>query len=227
VGIGFAIPINFAHQVAQILIRDGRIVRGYLGLDTQPLDDKLREALNLPSQDGALVNSVVPNGPADRAGVKPGDVILSFDQQPVTDIQQFQVMAAGAEPGRTIDIELYRRGKKVSARIVATPRVEQAATPPKPQPVKNWLGLDVREVAGSQALPNARGVLVATVEPGSPAENAQLRAGDILLEIEGQAIADLKTWQGLAKQMLKARRPLMFRVLRRGLVTYVAIDPTP
>ncbi len=227
VGIGFAIPINFAHQVAQILIRDGKIIRGYLGLDTQPLDDKLREALNLSSQDGALVNSVVPNGPADRAGVKPGDVILSFDQQPVTDIQQFQVMSAGAEPGRTVNMELYRRGKKVSARVVAAPRVEQATTTPKPQPAKNWLGLDVRDVTGSQTPPNARGVLVATVEPGSPADDAQFRAGDILLEIEGQAITDLKTWQELAKQMVKARRPLMFRVLRRGSVTYVAVDPAP
>jgi serine protease Do len=227
VGIGFAIPINFAHQVAQILIRDGKIIRGYLGLDTQPLDDKLREALNLSSQDGALVNSVVPDGPADRAGVKPGDVILSFDQQPVTDIQQFQVMSAGAEPGRTANMELYRRGKKVSVRVVAAPRVEQATTPPKPQPAKNWLGLDVRDVTGSQTPPNARGVLVATVEPGSPADDAQFRAGDILLEIEGQAITDLKTWQELAKQMVKARRPLMFRVLRRGSVTYVAVDPAP
>jgi serine protease Do len=227
VGIGFAIPINFAHQVALILIRDGRIVRGYLGLDTQPLDDKLREALSLSSQDGALVNSVVPNGPADLAAVKPGDVILSFDQQPVSDIQQFQVMAAGAEPGRTVNMELYRRGKKVSTRIVVAPRVEQTTTTPKPLPAKFWLGLDVREIAGGQATPNVRGVLVNAVEPGSPAESAQLHAGDILIEVEGQAIADLKTWQGFEKQMLRARRPLMFRTLRRGSPFYAAIDPTP
>jgi Do/DeqQ family serine protease len=227
VGIGFAIPINFAHQVALILIRDGRIVRGYLGLDTQPMDDKLREALGLTGADGALVNSVVPNGPADRAGVKPGDVILSFDQQPVTDIQQFQVMSAGAEPGRTTDMELYRRGKKVSVHIVVAPRVEQAVATPQPTPAKFWLGLDVREIVRSPAAPNAQGVLVNAVEPGSPAENAQFQAGDILLEVDGQATTDLKTWQGFTKQMQKARRPLMFRVLRHGSAFYAAIDPTP
>jgi len=226
VGIGFAIPISFASQVAQILIRDGKIVRGYLGLDTQPIDDKLQQALSLPNQDGALVGSIVPGGPADRAGVKPGDVILSFDKQPVADVIQFQVMAAGAEPGRTIDMELYRRGKKVSARIVAAPRVEQAAQTPAPAPAKYWLGLDVRDIGGaSQAEANAGGVLVNAVEPGSPAEDAQIRAGDKLIEVEGQAITNLKSYQESARLMAKARRPLMFRVLRRGATSYIAIDP--
>jgi Do/DeqQ family serine protease len=226
VGIGFAIPINFAAQVAQLLIRDGKVVRGYLGLDTQPIDDKIREALNLPDQSGALVNSVVPGGPADRAAIRPGDVILGFDKQPVADVQQFQVMAAGAEPGKTFDVDLYRWGKKLNGRITAAPRIETATTIPVPAKPDHWLGLEVRGISDSvRARSRIAGVVVVVVEPGSPAESALIRPGDLLLEINSSPITDLKGYQTLSSYMARSRRPLLFRVVRRGTTFYAPIDP--
>jgi Do/DeqQ family serine protease len=226
VGIGFAIPINFAREVAEVLIRNGRIVRGYLGIDTQTIDDKIQEALNLGNGQGALVQSVVPGGPGDAAGVKPGDVILSFDGQPVSDIEQFQVMAAGAEPGRTVDIELSRWGRRFGARITAAPRIERGTTAPSRLAPRHWLGLKVRELPENLKVRlKSVGVVVDTVEAGSPAEAAQFQANDVLLEIDGRSIAGLKGYEGLRQMMARSTRPLLFRVLRRGQTFYSAVDP--
>jgi len=226
VGIGFAIPVNFARAVAEVLIRNGRIVRGYLGIDTQTIDEKMQDALNLANGQGALIQAVVPGGPGDAAGIRPGDVILSFDGQPVSDIQQFQVMAAGAEPGRTVNIELSRWGRKVGARIKVAPRVEQEASTPSAQAPRNWLGLKVRDLSDNlKTRLKAVGVAVDTVEAGSPAEAAQFHSGDVLLEIDGRPIAGVKGYEELRLIMVRSTRPLLFRVLRRGQTFYAAIDP--
>jgi Do/DeqQ family serine protease len=227
VGIGFAIPVNFAREAAEILIREGRIVRGYLGLDTQPIDDRIRAALGLKEVPGVLVSAVAAGGPAARGGVLPGDVIVEFAGQPITDIQQFQSLAAGSEPGQATALAVRRRGRRVNLEIV--PAVRTATEPPAPEPAapRYWLGIKVRAATDFELRRSgtSSGVVVDTVEAGSPAEQAAIQAGDVVIELEGRPVQGMSDYQRLAAQMSRARRPLLFRVLRGRQGVFFAVDP--
>jgi Do/DeqQ family serine protease len=229
VGIGFAIPANFVRAVADELIANGQIVRGYLGLDTQPIDDRVRDALGLREAAGALVSSVAPAGPADRAGVKPGDVILRFGDEAVTDVQQFQRLAAGSEPGTVVRLELRRWGRRISVQVNASSRtaIEPAPLVIPPGQTRYWLGLGVRNLQAAELRQKGvrGGVLVEQVETGSPADDARVRPGDVIVGLDSSRVNDQAEYRKLAGTMERARRPLLFRMVRGRQASYVPIIP--
>jgi serine protease Do len=235
VGIGFAIPINFARAVAEELIRNGRIVRGYFGVSTQPIDEKIQAVLNLRTQEGVLVSSVDRGGPGDLAGVRPGDAILRLDNEIVTDIQQFQTLAAGAEPGRVVELEVRRWGKSLTLKLRVAPRVDAEPKPLTPLPTEYWLGLRVRNqgtlpvfASKTGGVPDAMspvGVVVDLVEPGGPADNARIALGDIVMAIDDSTVTDAIGYSRLAKLMARTRKPLLFHILHGRQAAFVAVEP--
>jgi serine protease Do len=110
IGIGFAIPINMARRVMDELIEKGQVVRGYVGVTLQPIDENMAQALNLKGTDGALVGDVVPDGPADKAGIKRGDVVVAVNGAAVRDSTQVRNLVAAGQPGKAMTLSLLRDG---------------------------------------------------------------------------------------------------------------------
>jgi len=174
-GIGFAIPINLAYQVAESLIDEGRVVRGYLGVFPQEITRDLAEAQGLEGVEGVLIASVEEDTPAERAGLEPGDVIVEFDDVAIQSVSQFRMVVARVAPGEKTSIVVLRDGKrrKLSATLSERPGQDVAAAEePEPEP-EIWFGIDAVELDHPMAreigLDADHGVVVVRVESGSPA----------------------------------------------------------
>ena len=126
-GIGFAIPINLAQQVAAQLIATGEVTRGWLGVSMQPLDPALAESLGLDQVAGALITRVLPDTPAERAGLKRGDVLLSFAGRAVRGVRELQLLVASAPIGREVPVELLRDGRRLTVQVSIAVRDEAPA----------------------------------------------------------------------------------------------------
>jgi serine protease Do len=200
-GIGFAIPINLARNVADQLLSDGAVRRGWLGIVMGDLDPAMAATFGYKG-DGILVNDVDPKGPAVRAGVKTGDIIVKLDGKSVDDMGVFRNRIAQTRPGKTIELGVWR-GKSVrtvSVKLEVLPGDE--AVDPKPRAKKKKkgvqrLGLTLRDPADGLrnrlGLPKGAGVLVSDVEPGSLAATAGLTHGDVLLEVGDKPAKSAKT----------------------------------
>jgi serine protease Do len=192
VGIGFAIPINMARGVMEKLIADGKVSRGYLGVLSQDIDENLAKALNLKQEKGSLVGDVVANGPADRAGIKRGDVITGINGKPVENSSDLRLQVAQAQPGKDITVTLIRDGKEkdVQVKLAERPADRQAesSAPARPETQSyEKLGLSVQnltpDIARQLGYKNEKGVVILAVSSGSPAEDAGLRRGDLIKEV--------------------------------------------
>jgi S1-C subfamily serine protease len=116
-GIGFAIPVNMARKVMEDLVRKGKVTRGWLGVGIQPLTPELAKSFGVSADEGILVNQVMPKSPAEAAGLKIGDVILSVDGKPIKDARQLQRLIGEAEIGRTIEVVVLREKTKRTLKI--------------------------------------------------------------------------------------------------------------
>jgi serine protease Do len=232
IGIGFAIPINMARRVMDELISKGKVIRGYLGITLQDIDDNLAKALKLKSTEGALVNEVVPNGPAAKAGIKRGDVIVEFNGQKVGDRTELRNLAAQAKPKAEVKIGLLRNGKKmeVTAILAERPIDRTEEAPQKEQPeeqASKELGLSIQnltpDIAQQLGYQNEHGVVVVDVASGSPADDAGLQQGDLIKEVNKVAI---RTVQDFNRQIkgLKSGDSIAMLVRRGQTNFYVAIQ---
>ena len=137
-GIGFAIPINLAQQIAQQLIATGKVTRGWLGISIQPLDPALAETFGLQSVAGAIVTRVLPGSPAAAAGLQRGDVLLSFAGKAVRGVGELQLLVANAPIGKGVPVEILRNGKRLALTVIISPRDERkAAAGALPAPQRN------------------------------------------------------------------------------------------
>jgi len=192
VGIGFAIPINIAKELLPQL-KKGKVVRGWLGVVIQKITPELMEKLDLKDVEGALVADVPKGGPAEKAGIKRGDVILSFDGKPIKDSHDLPFIVASTPVGKTVDVEVLRKGqrKTLQVKIAELKEEEEAQILTKAKPD---LGLTVRDItpdiARSFRLTEASGVVVVKVEMSSPAAEAGLRPGDLILEVDQETVED-------------------------------------
>jgi S1-C subfamily serine protease len=216
-GIGFTIPIDTALEVMAQLEKGG-IERGFLGVTMQPLDRELADYFGMPDVSGVLINSVMEDSPAGRAGLRTGDVIIAFDGGAVEaekeeDLGNFQRRVASQPPGTETEVVLLRDGERVTTRVAI-------GTQPKISPAEEEneaLGIHVREITANLArahrLASNEGAFVHFVARGSPAKEADLRMGDVIVEIEGVPIANLRDFRrevGRAEQLdrflIRARR---------------------
>lgn len=194
-GIGFAIPIKMAEFVINQLKSGGKVVRGWLGVYVQELTPEIASGLSLKENEGVLVSDVTPGSPADKAGIKRGDVVLEFDGKKVNEVSDLTNMAAVAEPGADVTMKLLHDGKPRDLMVKLTEFPDEAVPAEQEEKAEEQLGLSVKEltpqIARSFNLSTETGVIITGVADGSPAEDAGLRPGDVIIEIDKNMISNL------------------------------------
>jgi serine protease Do len=193
-GMGFAIPTQIVKPTVDTLIRDGKVSHGYMGIGISDVTPENSKFFDLKKAEGALVTQVEADSPGAKAGLKTGDVITQLDGQPVSDAGQLQLEVGQKKPGTTIKLGVIRGGSTetipVTLQSMDKKDGEVSASGENGKP--RWgLGLsdlspDVREEL--QAPENVRGALVGSVQPGSPADNAGLQRGDVIIEVNRKPV---------------------------------------
>ncbi len=191
-GIGFAIPANMAKTLIDQLRETGSIVRGFLGVRIQNLNPKLAKRFGVAKAEGALVSNVNQDSPASRAGIKRGDVIIEFDGKRIRTTGDLVRGVGNTSVGKSVEMRVLRDGREVTLAVkVGELSEERAASTTGVSSQK--LGVEIRPVPPDRAkalgLPAGQGLLVAGVDPDSPAARGGIRPGDIILEVNGQAIS--------------------------------------
>ncbi len=229
IGIGFAIPIDMAKKVMEALISQGKVVRGFIGITPQDIDENLAKAFSLKSTEGILVGDVIPKSPADQAGIKRGDVILSVNAEKVKNATQLRLIVAELPPGTKVKISLLRQGqaKDVMVTLAERPKAPQEKAPKQEQPEEQQsgkLGLALQEltpdIAGQLGYENQTGALVADVASGSPAEDAGLQRGDLIKEVNRQPVQNVKDFEKAIREFKEG--DVVALLIRRGPTTLFA-----
>ncbi len=203
-GIGFAIPVNLAKSLLPQLKSKGKVVRGWLGVVIQKVTPELAKTFNLKESEGALVSDVMDDSPASKADIRRGDVIVSFDGHPIKEMEQLPKLVAGTEVGKKVKLGLIRDGKNLEIDLtIGELKDERREARMTPETEKNY-GLVVQnitpEIARHLNLKDRRGVIVTDIQPGSPAESADLRAGDIVVEINKRPVRSVADFKELMKK---------------------------
>ncbi|MGA0005234.1 MAG: DegQ family serine endoprotease [Burkholderiaceae bacterium] len=229
-GISFAIPIDEANSVAQQLKASGRVVRGRIGVAIGEVTREVAEALGLKTASGALVRSVDPEGPARKAGIEPGDIVLSFAGNKVVRMSDLPRLVGKTQPGRTESIEVWRRGEKLRltvsvAELVAEPQAQAAAPkPPEKAVVNNWLGLGLSDLTDEDRnrLNLKAGVAISNVS--GPSERSGIRQGDIILSVNNTQVESANRLAAYLDKLDK-RKPVVFLVRRGDGVLFIPVRP--
>ena len=226
-GIGFAIPITPAREIMEQLIKEGRITRGWLGVLIQPLTPELARQFGVKAGEGVVVGDVLEGGPAEKAGLTTGDVIQAVGGKPVTDVRGLQRLVAALRPGTQVAVKVNRKGKDVTlnATVGQMPTEEPVAVAPEPFERHGFAVQDLTPELREKLQVKEGGVLVSSVEPGSPAFRRGLRPGDVILEVDRQPV---KSRQDLLAA-LQASRPeadLLLLVQRGKSSRFIVIPST-
>jgi len=205
IGIGFAIPINLVKDLLPELRTKGKVVRGWLGVAIQRVTPALAEGLGLEKSRGALVTFVATNSPADRAGMKVGDVIIEFDGNKIDNSDKLPLVVARTPVGKDVQVKVIRDKQEMNLSISISQLKEKEVVASAKD--KKNLGLTVQnvtpQVAESLGLDRTDGVVVRAVRPGSAADEAGLRRGDFILEIDRKRIKNLSDFQNAANSINK------------------------
>ena len=222
IGLSFAIPVSVALEVVSQLKEKGRVDRGWLGVYIQDVDKNLAQSLGLEKPQGALLAQLEPGSPADKAGLKAGDVVIRFHGQTVVDASDLPHIVGLLSAGDEVDATVVRRGKKrtLSVEIGARPGDSSVAATGG-----DILGLEVAEL-DTEALEKARlqgGVSVVKVYPNSAASEAGLQVGDTLVQLGYQTLANVGDYEEILTQ-LPAGTPVALRFFRRGRSIFRTIE---
>jgi serine protease Do len=240
-GIGFAVPVSIAKMISESLVKSGKVVRGWLGVGIQEITADLAKAFKVKEQRGALVSDVNEHGPALKAGIQRGDVIVEFDGKEVQTVSELRNRVAATPVGSNVKMKVMRDGqeKQITLHIAERPsdamlaRGTEPATPETSEPRKGPLNVlsDLRikpldEEGRTQFNIGAKtsGVLVAHVQAGSPAEQAGLQRGDVIQEINRQPVAAPKDYDAAAAKIKKEENAVLL-VNRQGNSIFIVINP--
>lgn len=223
-GIGFAIPINMAHFVIEQLKDGGKVVRGWLGVYVQKLTPELASSLGLDEDEGVLVSDVTPGSPAEKAGIKRGDVIVEFGGKKIDDITDLTTLAAVASPGTEVNIKLLQDGKQKNLKVKLDEFPDDEAQ--AAEDAEDSLGLTVRPVDPQLAqrfnLDTDKGVIIVDVRRGSAALDAGLRPGDVIVEFDKKEVKALQDYKS-ALAAVKPGDTALFLVKRGNNTIYTAV----
>ncbi|MBX9729091.1 MAG: PDZ domain-containing protein, partial [Sphingopyxis sp.] len=243
IGLGFAIPSEVAEPIVRQLISGQTIARGYLGVERGPLTEDLANALGIERSRGEFINRVMPDGAADRAGIRAGDVILTINGQDVTPDQNLSYIVANIAPGTRVPVVLLRDGRRMTVQVtVATrPTAEQLAgeqfdpeaeqdfsqqkepTEGADTTIRTELGLVTQELTAEIARQigidtTTRGVVIGAISPSSDAAAKGLRRGDVILNAHGRAVtSNAELAAAIAEAKRQGRTAMLVQVVRRGV----------
>ena len=230
IGIGFAIPSNTVKHVMTDLIKTGKVTRGYLGVEISDLNAGLAKQFDVPDTSGALVQNVDPGGPAEKAGLKNGDVIRKFNGQTVEGADQLTSMVTDTNPGTTVTLSILRNGKPLNIKVHLAERPSNlgvragegqgpSGTALEGLQVQN-LTPALRNQLGLQS--NVTGVVISKLDPSSAAAQAGLQQGDVIQGIDRHPVRNVNDFNRLAAQ---AKGQVLLRINRGGSGAYVVITP--
>jgi Do/DeqQ family serine protease len=222
-GIGFAIPINTVMAVEQELARNGTIRRGWMGVGIQALTPELAESFGAKGEKGILVNRVIPRSPAEKGGLRGGDIVTSFKGKPVSGVKEFQKQVTSAEPGSTVALDILRGGRRARVEIgIAEMEGPESRRQVRKAPVDAWgLAVDGIPSRALRELGIEGGVEVGYVDASGPAWAGGIREGDVLLRINREPVTGVEAYR---KALSGIPRGQMASVLlwRDGAQMYVA-----
>jgi serine protease Do len=220
IGIGFAIPANIVKAIVPDLIEHGKASRGWLGVQTSYVSEREAKRQGLAAVRGVLIDSVVADSPAERAGILNGDIIVKFDNREVESPSQFQVLVATVQKGNAVPVEVVRNGEHVPLMTTVGDRETYLARTQNddqsgPGAVYSWLGMDVvdftPQVAREIGAEHVEGLYVLRVYPGSSAYLASVEAGSVIMKIDNESVASVRQLQQLVNRLdaSKTRLPLI------------------
>lgn len=231
IGIGFAVPSNTVRHVMEDLVKNGKVTRGYLGVYPRVLTPDLAKQFGIPDTSGALVNQVSPDSPADKAGLKEGDVIRKLDGQTIGDSTQLTGLVTNLSPGQVVTLDIVRDGKPMTVRVTLGER-------PADLSASNGLGGSgptqgaLRGIAVQGLTPSLRqqlglsarvtGVVISQIDPNSPAAQAGVQEGDVIESINRQAVNSVPEFDRLARQ---AKGEVLVYINRQGSSGFLTISP--
>lgn len=227
-GLGFAIPINMAKLVVEQLKVSGRVVRGWLGIMIQDITPEISEALDINRDKGGLISEVKDGSPADKAGLRRGDVIVSVESEEIPDAATLARKLALTKPGVDTKFVALRDGKEktFTIKLIEHPENEKIKESPDKLKAEEELGIKVSEI--TQQLRNrfkiqaSGGVIIANVAPGSLASESGLRPGDVILEVNGDSVDGLEDYQEALEEHA-SEKTLLFLIERGGRTIYIAV----
>jgi serine protease Do len=205
-GIGFAIPVNNAKRIISQLIAGKKILYGWLGVVVQELTPELAEHFGISDTKGALVASVLEDGPAQKAGIKEGDVIKKIGNEQIDNVRELVSLVSKIEVGKKIKVVILRDKNEMSLEIEVGQRPENLEEISSAQAVNGaWRGMEVEEITPDLArrfrLEQEKGVIISNINPGSPADEAGLMPGDVILSINRQPINNLSDYNSITKDL--------------------------
>jgi len=229
-GVGFAIPINMARSVMEQIVKNGRVVRGWLGVVIQPVTPAVAKAFGLPGEPrGALIGDLVADAPAARAGVHKGDIVLEMNSEVIRESRDFQLKIATMSPGAQLKLKLFRNGAEREATVTLGEAPAQKATPVESHTRGATLeGVTVDELTPPIARqigvpPATQAVIVSDVAPGSFAADAGLQEGDLIQEVNRKPVKNMAEFERAARQAEKEAALLLIN--RAGTTLFLVVEP--
>jgi len=228
IGIGFAIPVNMAKNVLPQLKEHGKVTRGWLGVMIQQVTPELAENFGLDRPIGALVGQVMPDSPAEKAGLKAGDVILEYNGKEVSQMSMLPAMVASTGVGEKASLVLIRDGKKQTLTVeIGKLEDEETVIADTETGTSKKLGMSVQELtpklAESLGIEETEGLIVSDINPGSAAEEAGIIRGDIILEINREKVESIVQYKK-ALQAAQEKKSVLLLIKRNKNTRFVVID---
>jgi len=227
IGIGLAIPSNMAKHVMEDLVKTGKVSRGFLGIQIADVKPDLAKQFKVPDTAGALVEDVTPGGPADRAGIKNGDVIRKVNGQPVQDSGQLTAMITNLNPGATATLDILRDGQPMAINVTLGERPTNAAALGGGGGVQQGTlrGISVQNLTPAlrdqlSLPPNVSGVVISQLDPNSPAAQTGIQEGDVIESINRKPVRNVADFNRLAAE---AKGQTLLRINRQGSGGYVVV----
>ena len=226
-GIGFAIPVNMAKQIIPQLRDEGHVTRGWLGVTVQAMSEELADSFGLEKPTGALINEVVKDSPADEAGLQRGDILLTYDGEPIEELNDLPRLVAATPVDKSVKVTVFRDGKEreVKVKVGRLDDGEQEIGGVDKEG-GGVLGITVAKVTPELAerfsLEGKEGLLITRIDPGGPAAEANLRVGDLIVEADGKGVDSVREFEE-AVGKLPSGKVLRLLIQRKSTLLYTTV----